>query len=232
VGGWTAQDGFRLWRRHNKRKLHRFVLPSINHLVDPQEYLRAHPRNPKLGRVAGRDVGETLVWRRANADNAELGASLAACVQRGRGAQDDALAGVGGTIQADPDDVRDVGHQKARNRQFGKPGLAGRLVKLLAAPIRQRVVVFDKEDLASELALREVELGVDLLRCGVPTDHLLLGERGPTPVDRAPSLTPMHLIGGAGVDGDEGQIADLAVASALIDHDSTLAGFRVRHFHN
>src|ERR1035437_7831597 len=108
-----------------------------------------------------------------------------------------------------------------------------RQVNLRFAPIGQRDVCFDEELAAGQWpALKKSGLGLHGPDDSDPCVALLLGERAPTFGDRAEFPTDSDMSRGVEIEMGEGGVADLAIASALPNHASAFAGFRIGHFHN
>ena len=110
-----------------------------------------------------------------------------------------------------------AGGQEAREGQLGEPATFRGQVNLRQAPVGQGDVDLDKEVEAGEGAAAKTGPGQHGAGDGVPNEALLFGDGAPTGGDRAESPADGDLSGGAGVGGDEGRVADLAVASALPD---------------
>ena len=81
-------------------------------------------------------------------------------------------------------------------------------------------------------ALGEPGLGFHGPGDGVPYIPLLLGEHAPAFGDRGENLAGPDLGRAAGVERDEGGVADLPVAGALPDHIPALARLCIGDFHN
>ena len=93
-------------------------------------------------------------------------------------------------------------------------------------------IYLDKELEAGETSATEPGLRHDRPGHGDPDQALFLRERAPTFGHRAEIGAHRALRGGAGVDGDEGWVADLAIAIALPNYLSAFPRFRIGHFHN
>ena len=118
------------------------------------------------------------------------------------------------------------------NRRFGGPGVFQGKVNLGFALIGQWNVGFDEELAASKSARAETRLGPFGPGDSDPYVTLLLGERAPTGGDGSEVAADSDLSRGAGVERDNGGVADLAVPSALPDCVCAFARFGVGHFHN
>ena len=107
-----------------------------------------------------------------------------------------------------------------------------RQVNLRLAAIDQGDVDLHKVVEAGEGAAAETVPGLFGPGDGDPDLALILGESTPSGGDRSEDEAHSDLRGGAGVEGDKGGIADLAVAGALPNPVSAFSRFGIGHFHD